>query len=129
MDVYEGAGYKLAYLNQSLKTGSMTESQQKLADKYLEELSGMRSNTILLHLAKYHLNRGEYEDAFICLGKHIENVKSDPKKWQECFDTLDKYETENNAEQINQGRTMLLQKLEHHNQTAIEPIEVTATSN
>lgn len=96
LDRFEWADYMLSYVMRT--AGPETDEQtRRKADEYAAQLEKVRSNTIPIYLAEYYLKTGRMEQGIAMVENYVDYVASDAVGWQNAFDLLKRYETDEAA--------------------------------
>lgn len=89
VDVFEYNDYKVSYVWNS--TEYEMESVHHQAREYVRQLAPVRSNSITLHLVKYSLKNGEYDQALELARFGCGNNRSDSGAWNDYIGCLREY--------------------------------------
>ncbi len=93
LDRFERADYMLSYVMRT-SGADATREEREQADAYVQQLSALNSNAIPIYLAEYYLETGRLGPGLEMAEKYVSYVSSDPAAWQQTFDLLARYETD-----------------------------------
>lgn len=133
LDPYEKNDFRLSYLRNVWELEM--ESYADQANRYAEDMMEEQSNAIPQTLVDYYLATGQYEKACQAAMNAAVYSASDHKTWNAVIDSLryaliDRLNTPllTDPAPILQGMTSYYQALQHRNQTSMEPIALTTSS-